>query len=579
MKRTYLVAAAAFLIAALGIYWFQQWRATARRLAEWEAERAADAVPPVLSEAFAWERAELTLGQFADLVAARSGLKVEIDHTGMVHEKHWKSKPEDIKVSVPSGGYSLRDMLWMVLAPVALEADVRGHSIVITAGANSNRHRPRTVVYPVPQPKPVVLRESDWQQLIWANIDGHAEAVPGAIIVVADAANQKRARLVIDTICALREPAPEAVAIPAPFGDTELMIRRELDRETNIDFVEQPFKDAVLYLSELHNIPLILAADKLEEASVSVSTPITKTLRGVSLRSALRLILKDLELTFAIRDQALVITTPEDAESHERTVGYRVRDITQTPEGFSDVGSLGELIWSTIAPDRWGDGNGGGPRTAGDDWLVIDQTDEIHEQIAALLATLRQMLAVEGHFPSQPIGPTWDTERRIRAAIERPIELDVEDLPLKDVVLILGESLKVPILLSFKKLEEASISADTPVTFKTSSIPARSALEQLLKTAGLDFVIRDEVLQITTPEDSESQLVVRVYDTRAILARMDEGRLRGLIRTTIHPGPVITSPGNFDFCRGLLVVIETDRVHQEVERLVEDLTSARAEAK
>jgi hypothetical protein len=577
MKRILLVAAAAIALAALASYWIAQQRAASRRLVEWEAEHADDTKPAALAKISHWKRSELSLDQFARLVEARSGLRVRIDQAAL--ESEWKSKPEEATVFVPDGEMTLDSLLTTALFRLGLHVDVSGGSLVLTTWANSNQRKVRTAVYPVPQPKPAGMNESDWKQLIQANIDGHAREVPGAIIVVADRANQQRARLVIDAISALRDPAPAAVAIPAPFGDAELRVRAELDRETTVDFVEQPLKDVVLYVSELHNIPLILAADKLQEASVAFDTPITKTLRGVSLRSALRLILKDLELTFAVRDQALLITTPEDVESHERTVAYRVRDITQTPEGFSDVGSLAELIWADIAPDRWADGNGGGPRTAGDDWLVIIQTDDVHEQVAALLATLRRMLAMEGHGPSQSIEPVQNAERRIRAALERPIEFGFEDLPLKDVALNLAESLKIPILLSIKKLEEASISPDTPVTFHTPLIPARTALDKLLKTAGLDFVIRDEVLQITTPEDSESQLTTRVYDTRAILARMGEEKLRELVMATIHPGPVITSPGHFDFCRGLLVIIETDKVHDEIERLVEELTAAQAEAK
>ena len=53
----------------------------------------------------------------------------------------------------------------------------------------------------------------------------------------------------------------------------------------------------------------------------------TKTLRSITLRSALRLILKDLELTYVVRDEVLQITTPEDAESQLITKVYPVGDL------------------------------------------------------------------------------------------------------------------------------------------------------------------------------------------------------------------------------------------------------------
>src|SRR5207253_539532 len=114
---------------------------------------------------------------------------------------------------------TLDDLLATALARLGLHVDIRSGRLVLTTWSNSDRRRLRTTVYPVPQPKPAGMNELDWQQLIQANIDGHAREVPGAIIVVADRANQERARLVIDTICSLREQAPAAVAIPAPTGD------------------------------------------------------------------------------------------------------------------------------------------------------------------------------------------------------------------------------------------------------------------------------------------------------------------------------------------------------------------------
>src|SRR5213075_2789336 len=110
-------------------------------------------------------------------------------------------------------------------------------------------------------------------------------------------------------------------------GGTEQRIFNELSKETSVDFVEQPLKDVVMYISELHRIPIVLSLKKLEEASVSADTPVTKTLKGVTLRSALRLILKDLELTYVVRDEVLQITTLEDAQNQMLTKVYPVGDL------------------------------------------------------------------------------------------------------------------------------------------------------------------------------------------------------------------------------------------------------------
>jgi hypothetical protein len=436
MKRILLVAAV-ILVTALGIFfWLQQERTEARRLAEWEAERTDEPTAKVLSQRFKWERAELTLGEFADLIDARSGLKVEIDDESIY---------QNITVTVPAGEFKLQDTLWMVLAPVPLVADVRGQKIVITTVANSDRGRTRTVVYPVPQPKPAGMNESDWRELVAGNIDGYAVETPGAIIVLANGANQKRARLVIDTICSLREGAGEAVTIPPPESrEMEERIWSELGKQTNVDLVEMPLKDVIFYISDLHGIPLILRADKLREASVAVDTPITKTLRQLSLRSALNLMLKDLELTFAVRDQALMITTPEDAEAQMRTVAFSLERL-EAMGAIVDLDAFERVMVSTIEPGMWR--TFGGPRLvhrADGKWLIIRQTNEILGRVNALFNTLQQILAEEEHVPSQSITPADAAEQKIRAALEGPLSVQFKGVLLKDAAAYIAEELKIP---------------------------------------------------------------------------------------------------------------------------------------
>jgi len=110
-------------------------------------------------------------------------------------------------------------------------------------------------------------------------------------------------------------------------GSAEQHILSELNKTTNLDVVEMPLKDVVNYLAELHNIPIVLATKKLDEIGLRPDIPVTKTLRGVTLRSALRLLLKDLELSYLIQDEVIQITTPEDASTQLATKVYPVGDL------------------------------------------------------------------------------------------------------------------------------------------------------------------------------------------------------------------------------------------------------------
>jgi len=116
-------------------------------------------------------------------------------------------------------------------------------------------------------------------------------------------------------------------------------IERELDKTCDTDFVETPLKDVIAYLQEMRAIPIVLSLKKLEEASVSPDTPVTKQLHGISLRSVLNLILADLELTYIVRDEVLQITTPADAQSATEIRIYDCRDIlAMPPPGMAPAG-------------------------------------------------------------------------------------------------------------------------------------------------------------------------------------------------------------------------------------------------
>ena len=81
------------------------------------------------------------------------------------------------------------------------------------------------------------------------------------------------------------------------------------------------------FLRDQHGIPIEIDKKALDNVGVGTDTPVTRNLKGISLRSALRLILKDLGLTYIIRDEVLLITSSEEAEKELVTRVYPVGDL------------------------------------------------------------------------------------------------------------------------------------------------------------------------------------------------------------------------------------------------------------
>jgi hypothetical protein len=110
-------------------------------------------------------------------------------------------------------------------------------------------------------------------------------------------------------------------------GGSEQKIFDQLDGDTTLEFIETPLSDVVEYLEDLHGIQIELDTRALDGVGIGSDTPITRNLKGVSLRAALRLMLKDLDLTYVVKDEVLQITTPEEAEANLVTKVYPVGDL------------------------------------------------------------------------------------------------------------------------------------------------------------------------------------------------------------------------------------------------------------
>src|SRR5207244_8316084 len=70
-------------------------------------------------------------------------------------------------------------------------------------------------------------------------------------------------------------------------------------------------------------------------------------------------------------------------------------------------------------------------------------------------------------------------------------------------------------------LEEQSISMDRPISIVLENVSLKSALNLLLHQVHLTYVIRDEALQITTPEKAKGKLVQKTYAVADLVIPVD----------------------------------------------------------
>jgi hypothetical protein len=190
-----------------------------------------------------------------------------------------------------------------------------------------------------------------------------------------------------------------------PVGDAVRTIEAALDKRCGqLAFAETPLRDVVATIAEQGGLTIALDHKAFEDAGLDAETPVTGRCAGVSLRSALRAVLHDIDLATIIRHDRLLVTTVAEAHEHPARTFYPVLP-------GEDLEEVVALIERTIAPHTWDTVGGTGtvaPAPASLGWgLVVTQSDDVQEQVEALL---RECDRMAWEFP----GPAGGRAKHLR---------------------------------------------------------------------------------------------------------------------------------------------------------------------
>jgi hypothetical protein len=112
--------------------------------------------------------------------------------------------------------------------------------------------------------------------------------------------------------------------------------------------------------------------------------------------------------------------------------------------------------------------------------------------------------------------------QKIEKALRDPLPpagLDYVDTPLNVVVKDLQKQFAIPIMLDKAALETAGLREDEPVTVEVRDVSVKSALAVLLRNLNLTYVVDNEMLIVTTPEEAERHLCLCLFDVRDLVKR------------------------------------------------------------
>ena len=146
-------------------------------------------------------------------------------------------------------------------------------------------------------------------------------------------------------------------------------ILRALDKNTVLEFQDTPLSEAIAYIAELHGITIRIDENSIQEVGITRDEPISLFLSDVSLRSAFKIMLEDLELTYVIRDEIMQIVSVAEAEENRQVRVYPVADLVIPIQiigggggggGIGGGGGAGGLGGGGGAGGGFGGGGGGG---------------------------------------------------------------------------------------------------------------------------------------------------------------------------------------------------------------------------
>ncbi len=405
-----------------------------------------------------------------------------------------------------------------------------------------------------------------------------------------------------------------------PYGQTAHSLESEgngqaieaaLDASVTLEFQEAPLSAVVDYLRGACQIPILIDRRALDDVGLNGDTPVTASLDGVSLRSALDLVLRELGLAYVVHEQVLQITNPSEAENRLMQRVYAVSDLMPAPRPsrlFCAPAERSDLIvdavTAIVSPDSWDLVGGAGSLEVYRPWkmLAVSQSAERHAQIAALLAAVRTARQVQGAAPADgadrtPVVAVPEAQRsandRLRQMLDADTTVEFSEAPLREVLDYLSRTHDIPIWIDRRALDSVGLNSDTPVTISLQGVPLRSALRLLLADLQLTCMVANELLVVTTPDEAAKHLTTVVYPVGDFLAPPGEPAGEGvsaatlddlcqLVTATVQPDAwaEVGGAGNLVALDpwGLLVVAQTAEVHQQLVDLLQALRRSRAAA-
>jgi ribosomal protein S8E len=206
----------------------------------------------------------------------------------------------------------------------------------------------------------------------------------------------------------------------------------------------------------------------------------------------------------------------------------------------------------------------------------------------AHLALDELAMAASGR-PSSPAAPAPSAlsvnQQSILAALKKPVSVNLTNARLAQFIEVLQKQGNMNVVVDNVGLNEVGKGINTPISISADHIALADAMKRVLEPLGLDYVIKDEVLLISSRSRCRPILEVRSYPVADLVtdnktasgAKVDFEPLTKLITSTVEPASWEGSGGRGriePFENSLsLVIRQSEADHQKTSALLHNLRS------
>jgi WD40 repeat protein/beta-lactamase regulating signal transducer with metallopeptidase domain len=324
-------------------------------------------------------------------------------------------------------------------------------------------------------------------------------------------------------------------AIAEPQQLLDISSENILDSRISLNSTDRKLSDIFGDLTTLYGLRIEIDPDLLKRVENDPSADFQCEFNGVTLRSALSILLQPAGLDWEPIDKGIRVATTEQLKTSQVAVRYvfdpEVKNLFGDVDPKTAREEFRKTIVSTIEPWTWVETGGRNTARWDDDGLIV---------VANRRKVQPNFECLAHYLTRSDMASFTLLENNESASIEARLrELTVCDftrVPLNEVLNYFGDLHNLNIAINARSLSDAGVRSDTEITCQVNGESLSATLDKILDPLNLDHVVRNGVVVITSRQEAANDFATHIYVLKQLLKPgVQASRVIDHITATVAP--------------------------------------------